>query len=114
MTKIIGIIVLKSRFVEVILWFLMAGMSERKLLMAMGRLQKVEEEDKKVVLPCCCCASNSCKPTTYLLIIMNQHIVSANKLAMGRWLRATILIARSNGSVMVVLVLKSNQKKMVL
>ncbi|KAM0039760.1 putative chromatin remodeling & transcription regulator BTB-POZ family [Helianthus debilis subsp. tardiflorus] len=26
MTKIIGIIVLKSRFVEVILWFLMAGM----------------------------------------------------------------------------------------
>uniref|UniRef100_A0A251ULD3 Uncharacterized protein n=2 Tax=Helianthus annuus TaxID=4232 RepID=A0A251ULD3_HELAN len=91
----------------------MAGMSERKLLMAMGRLQKVEEEDKKV-LPCCCCASNSCKPTTYLLIIMNQHIVSANKLAMGRWLRATILIARSNGSVMVVLVLKSNQKKMVL
>ncbi|KAF5775679.1 hypothetical protein HanXRQr2_Chr13g0614781 [Helianthus annuus] len=92
MTKIIGIIVLKLRFVEVILWFLMAGMSERKLLMAMGRLQKVEEEDKIVVLPCCCCASSNCKPTTYLLIIMNQHIVSATKLAMGRWLRATILM----------------------
>ncbi|MFS7904159.1 hypothetical protein Hanom_Chr01g00032721 [Helianthus anomalus] len=102
MTKIIGIIVLKSRFVEVILWFLMAGMKyglcllklfvERKLVMAMGRLQKVEEEDKKVVLPCCCCASSSCKPTTYLLIIMNQHIVSTTKLAMGRWLCATILM----------------------